>query len=364
MFQVVGEDKDTDARIGLLNTGHGAVETPAFLPVATKGVVKTLDRSDLRSLGVPALIVNAFHLWLRGSDSIENVGGLHRFMNWDGPIFTDSGGFQIIRKDFDFKISDQGFELTSPIDGSKVLYSPEICMDVHSVLGSDVAFVLDDCPPYPSDAKRLEASLERTAKWAQRCAGIRKNNQLLFGIPQGGTDPELRGRSAKSLSDIGFDGYGIGGLSIGEPSGDMILSVKASILSLPPGSPRHLMGVGSPVEILESISLGVDLFDSAFPTRNARHGTFYTDSGKYDIRKRDFKGTKGPLDDSCDCFTCAEYSASYIHHLFREKEMLAYRLLSIHNLRNILSLFRRAREAIRQEEFLEFKKAFISGFLF
>lgn len=362
MFRIESQDEATKARTGELVTRNGSLRTPAFLPVATKGVVKTLEASDLSDLGVSAVIANAFHLWLRGIDAIEEMDGLHTFINWNKPIFTDSGGFQIIRKDFDFKITDEGFMLTSPIDGTRVTYSPEVCMDVHSRLGSDVAFVLDDCPPYPSDKKRLEDSVHRTAKWAKRCMEAKKEDQQLFGIPQGGTDLDLRKKSATALTDMRFDGYGIGGLSIGEPTEDMISATKASLSSLPAESPKHLMGVGSPAEILESISLGIDIFDSAYPTRNARHGTFYTNQGKHDIRKSKFMDIKDPLDKECDCSTCTNYSTSYIHHLFKEKEMLAYRLLSIHNLSNVLALFFRTREAIAKSRFSEFKEEFLSEF--
>jgi len=282
MFRIESEDKDTDARTGLFETGHGVVQTPAFLPVATKGAVKTLDSSDLANLGVDAVIVNAFHLWLRGIEAIEETGGLHTFMNWNRPIFTDSGGFQIIRKDFDFKLKDEGFVLKSPIDGARVLYSPEVCMEVQSKLGSDVAFALDDCPPHPSDKTRIEESVQRTKEWAQQCFDAKGRDQQLFGIAQGGTEPGLREQSALMLADIGFDGYGIGG--------------------------NHF---------LHAMRRNVD---------------------------------------------SANYSTSYIYHLFKEKEMLAYRLLSIHNLCCILALLANAREAIRRNRFLEFKDQFLSEF--
>ncbi len=363
MFRIDNEDKHTDARTGLFETGHGVVQTPAFLPVATKGAVKTLDSSDLVNLGVNAVIVNAFHLWLRGIDVIEEIGGLHSFMNWNKPIFTDSGGFQIIRKDFDFKLKDEGFVLKSPINGASVLYSPEVCMEVQSKLGSDVAFALDDCPPYPSDKTRIEESVKRTREWGQQCVDAKGRDQKLFGIAQGGTEPDLREQSALMLAEMGLDGYGIGGLSIGEPTEDMVSATMTSLSSLPKDSPKHLMGVGSPAEILECISLGIDFFDSAFPTRNARHGTFYTTKGKHDIRKRKFSDVKGPLDENCGCSTCSDYSTSYIHHLFKEKEMLAYRLLSIHNLCSVVALMADAREAVKRSGFLEFKDQFISEFI-
>jgi queuine tRNA-ribosyltransferase len=362
MFKVEKEDERSKARLGSVETAHGVLKTPAFLPVATKGVVKTLDFLDLENLGANGLIANGFHLWLRGLDAVEDAGGLHPFMKWNKPIFSDSGGFQIIRKDFDFKISDEGILLKSPIDGKKVLYSPEVCMQVHSALGSDIALVLDDCPPHPSSKERLEASVDRTTNWAGRCIEAKGDDQQVYGIVQGGTDPDLRKRSAEELLGIGFDGFGIGGLSIGEPKEEMYHAVDVSLSHLPSDLPRHLMGVGSPLEILESISHGVDIFDSAFPTRNARHGTFYTPNGKFDIRKREFSGRRDALGEGCDCFTCENYATSYLYHLFKEKEMLAYRLLSVHNLRTVISLVEESREAIAEKTFFEFKESYLSGF--
>lgn len=362
MFRIESEDSQTNARACILRTTHGDLQTPTFLPVATKGVVKTLDSRDLNELGVQGIIVNAFHLWIRGLESVESAGGLHEFMRWDGPIFTDSGGFQITRKGFDFRVTDEGFRFRSPIDGKRVIYSPEVCMQAHSILGSDVALALDDCPRYGSSVTRLEESAKRTLSWAEICKARKKEMQQVYGIVQGGTDPTLRRMSAEEISRIGFDGYGIGGLSIGESREEMLFAIEVTIPSLPRDKPRYMMGVGSPVEILESISRGIDIFDSAFPTRNARHGTFYTERGGFDIRKRDFLDRKGPLASECDCFTCMNYSASYIHHLLKEKEMLAYRLLSVHNLKMVLNLVAEARKAIEENEFSGFKSAYLSGF--
>lgn len=360
MFKTEKEDENSRARLGSLETPHGVLGTPTFLPVATKGVVKTLDILDLENLGANGLIVNGFHLWLRGLDAIEDAGGLHAFMKWNGPIFSDSGGFQIIRKDFDFRISDEGFLLKSPIDGQKVLYSPEVCMQVHTSLGADIALVLDDCPPHPSLEDRLEVSVRRTTEWARRCLKARGGDQQVYGIVQGGTDHALRKRSSEELSAIGFDGFGIGGLSIGESREEMFSAIDVSLSSLPSDKPRHLMGVGSPAEILEAISRGIDIFDSAFPTRNARHGTFYSPKGKFDIRKKEFSGKKQPLDERCGCFTCKNYTASYVHHLFKEKEMLAYRLMSIHNLWNVINLVDGSRKAIADSGFEEFKETYLA----
>lgn len=361
MFRVEKKDENSRARAGSVETSHGNLKTPAFLPVATKGAVKTLDIRDLEELGANGLIANGFHLWLRGLEAVENAGGLHLFMRWDGPIFSDSGGFQIIRKDFNFKISDEGFLLKSPIDGQMLLYSPEVCMQVHSVLGTDVAFVLDDCPPHPSSRERLEVSVKRTKDWARRCLDARSDDQQVYGIVQGGSDSDLRKRSSEDLSGMPFDGFGIGGLSIGESREEMYSAVDVSLSNLPSDRPRHLMGVGSLAEILESISHGIDIFDSAFPTRNARHGTFYTPNGKFDIRKREFHGKKEPLGEACDCFTCRNYTASYLYHLYKEKEMLAYRLLSIHNLRTVISLVDDSRKAIADNRFGEFKEMYLTG---
>jgi queuine tRNA-ribosyltransferase len=364
MYELIHKDRKTDARAGLLKTNHGIIETPAFMPVATKGTVKTLVPEELYGMGTQVLISNAFHLFLApGMDIIREAGGLHKFMNWDGGIFTDSGGFQMIRKDFPFKITDEGISYKNPRDGKKYSYSPQLCMELQKILGSDVAMILDECPAYGSEYSAVEASVNRTLKWAQMSQTVEKNEgQLSFAILQGGTFPDLRKKCAEELIAMDFDGYGIGGLSIGEPKEVMNEVLRHSIPLVPEDKPRYLMGVGSPVELLKSIEMGIDIFDSAFPTRNARHQTLMTSNGNIDIAKRKFAGDFNPVDGNCGCYTCKNYARAYLHHLFRESELLALRLASIHNLYFIQSIVKGARQAILEDRFSEFKEKIIRDF--
>ncbi|MCX9013606.1 MAG: tRNA guanosine(34) transglycosylase Tgt [Candidatus Methanoperedens sp.] len=364
MYELIHKDRKTDARAGLLKTNHGIIETPAFMPVATKGTVKTLVPEELYGMGTQVLISNAFHLFLApGMDIIREAGGLHKFMNWDGGIFTDSGGFQMIRKDFPFKITDEGISYKNPRDGKKYSYSPQLCMELQKILGSDVAMILDECPAYGSEYSAVEASVKRTLKWAQMSQTVEKNEgQLSFAILQGGTFPDLRKKCAEELIAMDFDGYGIGGLSIGEPKEVMNEVLRHSIPLVPEDKPRYLMGVGSPVELLKSIEMGIDIFDSAFPTRNARHQTLMTSNGNIDTAKRKFAGDFNPVDGNCGCYTCKNYTRAYLYHLFRESELLALRLASIHNLYFIQSIVKGARQAILEDRFSEFKEKVIRDF--
>ncbi|HIH44635.1 MAG TPA: tRNA guanosine(34) transglycosylase Tgt [Candidatus Methanoperedenaceae archaeon] len=348
MFELLSSDGS--ARRGRLHTDHGTVETPAFMPVATKATVKTLVPEEISATGAGAIISNAFHLYLSpGVDTIRGAGGLHRFMGWDGVIFTDSGGFQMIRKDFKFKVTDEGIMYRNPRDGKKHLYTPQVCMRVQDALGSDVAMVLDECPPYGCSYQEAAASLRRTLAWAER-SGQRESG-LRFAIVQGGMFIDLRRYSVEALDAMGFDGFGIGGLSIGEPKELTRTVLRLTLPLLPKDKPRYLMGVGSPRELVEAISLGVDIFDSAFPTRNARHQTLMTRDGNMDIGRSRFSGDFSPVDVSCECYTCRKYTRAYLHHLFREKEMLAFRLASIHNLHFIQSLVAEGRKAIEEGTF-------------
>lgn len=362
MFRILLEDEKSEARIGELRTSHGAIRTPAFLPVATKGTVKMLTSDEIENTGTQALIVNSFHLFLRGREAVQAAGGLHEFMSWKRPIFTDSGGFQIIRKGFKFDVTEEGFLLKSPVDGKMVKLTPAISMSLQEELDSDVAFALDDCPPYPSSTDRVRESVERTARWAKACKeSHEKKNQLLFGIVQGGNNQDLRKRSARELVALDFDGYGIGGLSIGEPAGIMLETTRKTISFLPREKPRHLLGLGSPIDIVRAVERGVDVFDSAFPTRNGRHGTFYTMDGTFDIKKRAFAELSGPLDEGCRCYTCQHYLADYIHHMFRERELLSMRLLSIHNLFFAQELIKQTHQAIKEGAFQELEKNLLSA---
>jgi queuine tRNA-ribosyltransferase len=365
MFEIVHQENSSNSRVGKLTTHHQVVDTPAFMPVATKATVKTLTPKEIRGMGTQAIISNAFHLFLSpGHELINESGGLHRFMDWDGAIFTDSGGFQILRKEFKFKLNNQGISYVNSRDGKRYMYTPEMCMEIQGALGSDVAMVLDDCPPWGSTRDEVRDSVCRTLNWGQRSLDARCNdNQLVFAILQGGTYPDMREVCARKLVDMGFDGYGIGGLSIGEPKEVMHETIRLNLTQIPPDKPRYLMGVGSPVELLESISLGVDIFDSAFPTRNARHQTVMTRHGQMDLRRssqaRDFR----PIDEECGCYTCRHFSRAYIYHLFKESELLAMRLASIHNVHFLQDIMRLARVAIIEDRFIEFKDWFKQQYL-
>jgi len=378
MFEITHRDTTTAARRGKLTTAHGIVDTPAFMPVATKATVKTLTPDDLYASDVQMIISNAFHLFLApGIDIIKKAGGLHKFMNYTGgadenrqhAIFTDSGGFQIIRKDFKFKITDEGLSFKNPQDGKTTMYSPEFCMQIQSALGSDVAMVLDDCPPYGSTHDEVLKSLNRTTLWAKRSLAARDNNkqmhgkQLIFAILQGGTYEDLRRMAVEQLHDCDFDGFGIGGLSIGEPKEVMNEVLKMSVPMMPEDKPRYLMGVGSPIDILEAIEVGVDIFDSAYPTRNARHQSAMTSHNTLYLGRGKMRDDFRPIDENCDCSTCKNFTRAYLYHLFHEKEMLAMRLVSIHNIHFLQNLVKNARMAIEDGRFAEFKAAFIEQFM-
>ncbi len=364
MFELIHTDKNTGARAGKLRTNHGIIDTPAFMPVATKGTVKSLTPEELHEMGTQALISNAFHLMLApGIDGIRRAGGLHEFMHWHGAIFTDSGGFQMIRRDFPFKITDEGFTYKNPRDGKKFFYTPETCLENQKVIGSDVAMILDECPAYGSDHGAVEASNDRTIRWAARAKNVEQNRgQLFFAILQGGTFAQLRKKCAEELVEMDFDGYGIGGLSIGEPKEIMNEVLKSSLPLVPEDKPRYLMGVGSPAEILSAIEAGVDIFDSAFPTRNARHQTLMTSKGNIDIARTKFAIDFTPVDENCDCYTCRNYTRAYLHHLFKESELLALRLASIHNLHFMQHIVKAAGEAVMEDRFPEFKKGLLNSF--
>ncbi len=355
MFKLECEDERSSARIGKLYTEHGVVETPCFLPVATKASVKTLSIAELEELGVEALISNAFLLYLKpGLEVIEKCNGLHNFMGFGKTIFTDSGGFQVVRKDFEPRVSKRGITLRSPFDNSRHLLTPEKCMEIQNTLSSDVAMVLDECPPYGLEYEYYVKAVKRTLDWAEKCKKAHKNEkQLLFAIVQGGVYQDLRKLCTEKLIKLEFDGYGIGGLSLGEPREKMLEVLTKSVELLPKDKPRYLMGVGSPEEIIKCVSLGIDIFDSSFPTRNARHGTIYTKKGKYNITKGRFKDDFTPLEEGCRCFTCRNYTKAYVHHLFKVKEMLGMRLATIHNLSYIHDLMAKIKRAIRNNEELE-----------
>ncbi len=354
MFKLITENGK--ARTGVLKTRHGDLKTPFFMPVATKATVKTLTPDDLEKCGVKVLISNSLHLFLRpGLDVLEMHGGLHNFMRFQGAIFTDSGGFQMIRKGFFVSANEDGIIFKSPYDGKKYKFTPEFSKEVQMKIGGDVAMMLDYCAEYPSTYEQAKRSVELTSLWAKR---FPKSNgkQLNFGIVQGSVYEDVREKSARDLAVIDFDGYGIGGLSIGEPKKVMHRMIDIVNNNLPQEKPKYLMGVGSPLEIINSVLQGVDIFDSVFPTRNGRHGTAITSQGMLNLKKSEFRSDGRGLDENCSCYTCQNFSRSYLHHLFREKEILGMHLVSLHNVCFMIQFMKRIREEIEQGTLEKFKK--------
>jgi len=353
---------DSSARRGRLETAHGIVETPVFMPVGTQGCVKSLSPHDLEDLGAGIILGNTYHLHLRpGEDLVARFGGLHRFIRWDRPILTDSGGYQVFSLSGLRKLSPQGVEFRSHIDGSRHVFTPESVISIQRALDSDIMMVLDECVPYGADHAYTQQSVQLTTDWARRSReayppGMAHN--LLFGIVQGGFEPGLRTRSAKEICDIPFDGYALGGLSVGEPKEVMLEILHRTAPLLPQDSPRYLMGVGTPMDILDGIRAGIDMFDCVLPTRNARNGTLYTSQGKVNIKRAQFKEDEAPLDPQCTCYTCRTYSRAYLRHLYLSKELLAYRLNTLHNVHYFLTLAGSMRQAIIEDRFASFRKDF------
>src|SRR3989344_1772257 len=358
MFKLMSED--SGARIGKLKTRHGVVETPFFMPIATKGTAKQVSCEELEQLGSEAIISNAFILYLKpGLDVIKKFGGLHKFMKWDKVIFTDSGGFQILSKSFLHKHNDNGVYFKNPFDGSKRFLSPADIIKVEEEIGSDVAMALDFVPHYGNTKEYISECTRITHLWAKKCVEAHKDKkQLLFGICQGGTFKDLREKSAKYINSLDFDGVALGGLGIGEGRELMFKTVKFSTKHIDKGKTRYLMGVGSPEDILEAIGVGVDCFDSRFPTMNARHGGIFTSKGKINIEKAEYRLDESPLDEGCRCYTCKKFSRAYIHHLYRTYEPIRDRYGNIHNLFFIQNLVKACRKAIKNGEFSAFKKEF------
>lgn len=366
MFKLIKKDTKTDARLGKIITPHGEVDTPNFMPVGTSATVKTITPEDLKSVGTQVILSNAYHLLLRpGPKIIENAGGLHKFMNWDGPILTDSGGFQVFSLAQLRKIKDNGVEFQSHIDGSKYFITPESIIDFQKVLGSDIMMVLDECVHYPCQRDYAKTSLELTTKWAKLSKKAIRDNpsekgQQLFGIVQGGTYPDLRKQAAKELIDIGFDGYAIGGLSVGEPTELMYETLDVTANLLPDDKTRYLMGVGTPQDIVEAVSRGIDIFDCVVPTRNGRNGTAFTAEGLVKIRNAKHKNDYSSLDKNCDCECCKNYTRSYLSHLFNVNEILGLRLLSLHNVSFYATLMKNIRQSIEDGSFIDFKKSILN----
>lgn len=360
-FQLIRKDKDTAARSGILITPHGEVHTPAFIPVGTVGMVKTLTPEELIDLEAEIILGNTYHLYLRpGVDIIKGLGGLHRFIHWERPILTDSGGFQIYSLSSLRKLTEEGVGFRSHLDGSSHFLTPEKAIEIQESLGSDIAMVLDECTPYPSTYEYTKESMKLTIKWAERCKKAKtKEEQALFGIVQGGIYTDLRRESTLRLIDIGFDGYAIGGLSVGEGKDEMFKAIEVTAPLLPEDKPRYLMGVGTPEDILKAISMGMDIFDCVMPTRNARNGTLFTRKGKLIIKNAQYKMDENPIEKDCLCYTCKNFSRAYLRHLFMTEGLLALRLNTIHNLHFYLNMMREARKAIEEERFhLFFKNYF------
>ena len=363
-LEILHVDKNCGARYGILHTPHGDVEVPMFMPVGTLATVKTLSPEEVKSLGAGVILSNTYHLHLRpGEDIVAKAGGLHKFMNYDGPILTDSGGFQVFSLAENRKISEEGVVFKSHLNGDRMLFSPETVMDIEEKLGADIIMAFDECIPYPVDEKYVKNSVERTLRWAKRCKEAHKReDQALFGIVQGGEYEEHRKHCAEELAKMDFPGYSIGGTSIGEPKDVFSKMVDYSVKYLPPEKPRYLMGVGSLDFIFEGIEKGVDMFDCVLPTRIARHGALMTSKGRVNIRDAKYKEDFTPLDDECDCYTCKNYTKAYLRHLYVADETFGKRLLSMHNIRFLIHMMEEARKAIKEDRFLEFKEEMLAKY--
>lgn len=359
-FEITHTCKQSGARTGILHTPHGDVLTPMFMPVGTLATVKFVSPEELKAMNAGVILSNTYHLWLRpGEDVIKEAGGLHRFMNYDGPILTDSGGFQVFSLADQRKIQEEGVHFKNHLNGDALFLSPEKAIQIQNDIGADIIMSFDECPPYPSTHEYMKSSVERTLRWAKRGQDAHANpNQMLFGIVQGGEFEDLRKLSAESLVAMDFPGYSIGGTSVGESKETLYTMIDYSIKYLPWEKPRYLMGVGSTDAILEGVLRGVDMFDCVLPTRIARHGTLMTSQGRLNIRNAKNERDFGPLDPECDCYTCKNYSRAYLRHLIRSDEGLGQRLLSIHNLHYLIKLTEDARKAIQEDRFLDFKNAY------
>jgi queuine tRNA-ribosyltransferase len=388
-FQCFATDRHSKARRGRLTTPHGEIDTPAFIPVGTQGSVKGVSPRELRELNAQIVLGNTYHLFVRpGLDTIKHFGGLHNFMNWGGPILTDSGGYQIFSLAKLRKITEQGVEFQNHIDGTRAFISPEIAMEIQMLLGSDIAMTLDECVPYPCDYDYAAQSAEMTTRWAKRCkqwseenaqrsthnaqrttseAGainyqLSTINQLLFGIVQGGTFEDLRKESAQAIVDLDFNGYAIGGVSVGEPEEEMMQTVEWVEPFLPGNKPRYVMGLGTPPQLLELIARGMDMFDCVLPTRLARNGTAFTTTGTINLKNAEFILDKNPIEENCTCHACHEFSRGYIRHLIKVEEILGLRLITLHNLHFYLSLMNQAGTEVEKGTFDRFRKNFVAEY--
>lgn len=363
-YNLLHKDNNSNARYGTLKTNYGTFETPIFMPVGTQATVKTLSPEELYNINSAVILSNTYHLWLRpGEDIVDKAGGLHKFMNYNGPILTDSGGFQVFSLAKKKDILEEGVYFNSHIDGKRIFLSPEKSIEIQNKLDSDIAMCFDECPPYPVTYEYMKNSVERTIRWAKRCKEAHKNDrQSMFGIVQGGEFTDLREYSCKETVKLDFDGYSIGGTSVGEGKDVMYKMIDDGIRYLPTDKPRYLMGVGEPVDIFEGIERGIDMFDCVLPTRLARHGHAFTLDGKINLRNAKYKEDFTPVDENCDCYCCKNYTKSYVRHLLVANETLGQRLLSIHNLRFLIKIMENIRESIKEDKFLEYKREFISRY--
>jgi len=364
-FELIKTCRQTGARLGRVHTPHGSFETPAFMPVGTQATVKTLSPEELKEMGAEIILSNTYHLFVRpGHELIREAGGLHRFMNWDRPILTDSGGFQVFSLSDRRKIDEEGVEFRSHLNGDRLFLSPEKATEVQNALGADIIMAFDECPPYPADYAYVRASAERTVRWAERClrAHARPTDQAMFAIVQGGVYPDLRRACAEQLTSLDFPGYAIGGLSVGEPKPIMYEMLEATVPLLPADRPRYLMGVGSPDALIEGAMRGIDMFDCVLPTRIARNGTVMTSKGRLVVRNAEYARDLSPLDPDCDCYACRHYTRAYVRHLLKADEVFGIRLTSYHNLYFLLRLMRRIRQAILEDRLRDFRDEFFAAY--
>lgn len=363
-YELVAEDRKTGARAGLLHTPHGVFKTPMFMPVGTQATVKTVTPEELEEMGAQIILSNTYHLFLRpGTELIHEAGELHRFMNWNKGILTDSGGFQVFSLGAMRKITEEGVYFRSFLDGSKQFLSPEISIRAQEDLGSDIAMAFDECIPYPADYEYARKSTERTTRWAKRCIKAhQRTDRGIFGIIQGGMYKDLRKQSAMEISSLPFDGMAVGGLSVGEPHDLMYDILEETIQWMPKGKARYLMGVGTPDCLVEGVARGVDMFDCVFPTRVARNGMAMIHTGRMNMKNKQYERDFRPIEESCGCYTCRNYTRAYIRHLYKSEELLAFRLVTIHNLYFLLQFMRDMREAIVQGNFFEFREQFMEHY--
>ncbi|PLR93741.1 tRNA guanosine(34) transglycosylase Tgt [Bacillus sp. T33-2] len=366
-YEFIKTCKQTGARLGRVHTPHGSFDTPAFMPVGTLATVKTMSPEELREMGAGIILSNTYHLWLRpGNDIVREAGGLHKFMNWDRAILTDSGGFQVFSLSDFRKIEEEGVHFRNHMNGDRLFLSPEKAMEIQNDLGSDIMMAFDECPPYPASFEYMKKSVERTSRWAERCLSAHKrpHDQGLFGIVQGGEYEELRKQSASDLVSLDFPGYAVGGLSVGEPKDVMNRVLEFTTPLLPSNKPRYLMGVGSPDSLIDGSIRGIDMFDCVLPTRIARNGTLMTSEGRLVVKNAKYARDYGPLDPECDCYTCRNYSRAYIRHLIRCDETFGIRLTTYHNLYFLLKLMEHVRQAIREDRLGDYREEFFERYGF